>query len=640
MIVLERLPLWGLSQLRRLRASDQSRKAVLLAGSRLDRLVSKFSRVEPLPETHRGKGRAVAYLLSVQVTEAFLAQGGTDSRAERALLTFFKDEQILQAYRKFLLQWVNETIGVWQAAVYEAQASECEKITFLPAAEHSARLLRCWRRVQRDVAPDAIEVMEDRFMFAVTRLRDFVYGCLAGVALLGRLLWLVPCQGITVRSPRPRKFLVALHNYWNVAAAAGRPWDLRSADFLVDGERVRREDLLVLISRQVKMKERVRQYREAGIAFASLFQAPLPWEYVTRLVPRVLKTVVHLWLPSGAIHPLLRRRTCGAILYGIRLESLLQHYAIGVLLNAEEDSYEAIVETVVLNKFGGATSWIPHTVVGGGYQMGYLHFDLLPLQGWFHVRTYGVTWSKRMRVKPVGIPTNDRIGAPDAELATEAARRLVEGLRRDAKVKVVGVFTGSYTPDGFVRQRYQRFLRILASLVERTANVRVVIKPKASTEWPEHSFFLFEDPFRSMIEAGVKDGTIFVLDPRRDMTCTAQYLMAVSDVVLSTGQHAAFGSAWVEAMLMGKPSYVFAPSEFRAAPFADQFFDRWIFDDKEKLVQAVVEELEVPHRGEIPGDIRNLFDPYNDGRAIERLRTEILGIVKPGFRSFAGAAPL
>ena len=636
MIVLERLTLSGLLRLGRLRRAFPSRRAVLLKVGRAGHLVARFIGVEPLPESHRGRGRAVAFLLSIPVTEALLRQGAGDGGAQRALLAFFGTDEIMQAYRKFLLQWTTESVTAWQTALHEAQDSGCKTVTFLPEGPYSAGLLGCWKKIQQDAALDAIEIVEDRLTFAVARLRGYLYGCLAGMALLWKMLGLLLRQGMVLHSPRPSRHLVALHSYWNVAS--GRPWDLRSADFLVDGKRVRREDVLMLISRGGNMEERVRQYREAGLAFARLSQLPSPLTYVAGMVPRLMKAVAQLCRPSKSVHPLLRRRAAGAILYGIRLEILLQHYRIGVLLNAEEDSYEAVVETVVLNRFDGATSWIPHTVVGGLYTMGYLHFDLLPLQGWFHVETYGQTWNKRMRVRPVGIPTNDRNHDSEAVLASEPVRTLVAGLRRAGTVKIMGAFTGSYNPDAFVKERYRRFLLVLASLIERASHLRIIIKPKASQEWPEHSFFLFEEPFRSIIEVGVKEGRIAVLDPRTGMTCTAQYLMAVSDAVLSTGQHAAFGSAWVEALLLGKPSYVFAPSEFRSAPFAGEFFDRWMFDGEEQLARVVTAALETPGTGEVDGMIKHLFDPFNDGHAIERLRSEILAVIKPEFHAPTGAA--
>lgn len=636
MILLEQLSLAGLLRLAGLWKRSPHRRTVLLKAGRLGRRIAGILGIEVLPDRHRGRGRAQAFLLAIPVTEALLRRGHGDRAAQRALKGFFGTDEIMQAYRKFLLQWTLDALTDWQAALYETVVGGSETVICVPAGRQSAAFLHCWRTLQPDARPDAIEIVEDGGVALAEACYGSLYGCLAGLALLAQCLGRLMRQGLCLRAPRPSRYLVALHNYWNVAS--GRPWDLRSADFLVDGKRVRREDLLLLLSRGGNTEERMRQYREAGIAFVLLSRLPLPVAYAVRLVSRLLKAAICLCLPSLSVHPLLRRRAAGAILYGVSLEVLLQHYRLGVLLNAEEDSYEAVVETAVLNKFGGATSWIPHTVVGGLFTMAYLHFDLLPLQGWFHAENCGETWNKRMRVRPVGMPTNDLRDHAEATLASDAVRQLVEGFRRDGAVKVLGAFTGSYTPDAFVKERYLRFLRALAALAGQAASLRFIIKPKATAEWPEHAYFLSEEPYKSAIRAGVEAGRITVLDPRAGLTCSAQYLMSVSDAVLSTAQHAAFGSVWVEALLLGKPSYVFAPSEFRSAPFAGKFFDRWIFDSEERLVETVTGSLKAPGTGEVDSMIARLFDPFNDGRAIERLRSEVLAVVPPQFRTADGAA--
>jgi hypothetical protein len=396
----------------------------------------------------------------------------------------------------------------------------------------------------------------------------------------------------------------------------------------VDEQHIRREDLLILISRRGNYEELRKQYTGAGIGSADLFGPPVPLKYLISLVPRLLRTVFEFWLPAWSTHPLLSRRTAGAILYGLQLETFLHHYEIGVLLSAEEHSHQHVVETVTLNKFGGRTAWIPHTAfTNTGYPTAYFHYDLLPVQGWFPILTYGNTWSKRMVVKPVGIPTNDGANLSDEDLASQQVRRLIKELK--ASYKIVGVFTGSYTPDQFVMERNRRFLEVLAQLAEQRGGLRMVVKPKATPEWPENSYFLADEPFRSIIERGIKDQSIIILDPLKDLTCSAQYLIGVSDVVVSTGQYAAFGSVWLEALLLGKPSYVFAPSEFRSAPFADELFDRWLFDDEKKLVSMVIENLQNSEAHGVDERVKYLFDPFNDGRALERLRDEIVRIAKP-----------
>ena len=235
-----------------------------------------------------------------------------------------------------------------------------------------------------------------------------------------------------------------------------------------------------------------------------------------------------------------------------------------------------------------------------------------------------------MAVRPVGVLWNDEAGRAGAGVVSEQARRALEEAK--AGGKVVGAFPGTYFPDEFLAEENQRFLRVLARLVERDDRLRVVIRPKASPDSPWHAEFLFVEPFRSILEPGVKGRKIFILNPREGPMGTAQDLIRASDVVVSTGQFEAFGSVWAEALLLGKPSYVLAAPEFRGAPPAPEFFDEWLFDDEEALVAAVLGALQGVPGSRVDERITHLFDPYNDGRAMERFRAEVAALIPSELR--------
>lgn len=623
MIVLERCTLLGLYRLRRLWSVCSCRKVLSLSGGPLSRLLGRIIHARQFTAERAGQGRILASFLSVPITEAIVEQGMGDPRAAAALQAFWEDDRILLAYRKILAEWVEHAIAPWQVVLREAKAHGCEKITFVPVSRVSFQVMRCWRDLQREVPTHSIEIVDDRIGLGLAGLCSVLASWVVTLGLLGKVLDLLVRQGVSARRPRPKRYLVGLHNYWNMRK--GQSWDLRSADFLVDGRGLAREDLLILISRNVRIEERQQQYSESGIPWASLFGPPVPVSYLLSFIPRLFKALLAIGTPSVYATPFLRRRTAGAVLYGLRLEIFLQHYVPGVLLSCEEHSHIHIVETVVANRFGGATAWIPHSICANtGYQTAYIHYDLFPSQGWFTAEAFGRSWSPQTKVRPVGIAANDGLALPEADIAGPGARRIVESAQ--GKLQIVAAFTGSHCEDEFVRERHRRFLTALAMLTERRKDVLVVVKPKASSEWPEHAEFLFEDPFAAILSPGVKAQQIVVLDPRKQQTCLAQYLMNAASLVLSTGQFAAFGSVWAEALLLGKPSLVFVPAEFRHAPFALEFFDRWFFDDEDKLVSCVMDHLKEPASGRVNDRMRHLFDPFGDGRAIERLRNEILAL--------------
>jgi len=634
MIVLDRFSLLAFWRLRRMQASCPCRTVVALRGGRLARLLMGASQIS---EDHLAKGQVFASFLSVTVTEAMLEQGEIDDRVQQALGRFFGDQHILLAYRKALAQWVQEQLALYEAALQEANGRGCATVAFLPADSQSARVLHCWKSIPREFPTSSIDIVANSSVFLLTRLQALFWSWLLGCGLLLKAAALVGRQGVTLRAPKRQHFLAALPNYWGVSA--GRPWSLRSVDFLVDGRAIHRQDILAIFFKTGKTKDerkrlhdlRKRQYTDAGIAWAMLAGPPVPLRLLLSLMVRICHALLLLWLPAQSIHPVLRRRAMGIILYGVQLEVFLQHYAVKVILNVEEHSCEHIVETVVVNKFGGRTVWVPNTVAfREGFYLSYLHYDLVPVQGWLPVEAYGKTWSPHAAIKPVGVTTNDAASLPDEVLATEPVRRLIQGL--GAHAKIVGAFTGSFTSDQFIRERNLRFLTVLSELVDQEQDLKVIIKPKASEENPDNSYFLVEEPFRSVLEKGLREKRIFILDPRQGLSCTAQYLMNASDVVVSTGQYAAFGSVWVEALLLGKPSYVFAPSEFRSGPTSKALFDRWLFDDVDKMRDIVLEGLKRPQSRQVDRAIQHWFDPFNDGRAIERLRAEILHLAGEEYR--------
>ena len=598
-------------------------------GSRCLRLCDR-ERIQVISKRDRyRRGHAIASHFTVGLTEAMLARWHVDPQMEQVLLGFFyKDEHILVAARKNLILWIQDQIALYEAAWRIAIERRCPRATFVPSDPHALRLLRCWQEARQTRGPEALEIVEHTVLLWIGRLRSTLWSWLVGIGLLAKGLMKVMRQGVVWRRPTRRTFRVALPNHHGVSK---RPQDVGFADVLVDGQRLRREEVLLLVSGSRHDVERLRDHA-VGITRAKLFGPPVPLSYLLRVLPRLLRAARGFWAPGGAPHTLLRRRTAGAILHGLSFEVLLHHYAIGVLLNAEEYFSQHVIETVVLNRWGARTAWIPQTVTYVGHQTAYLHYDLLPIQGWCPVGPYGKTWSRRMTVRPVGVLWNDAARRSDAGLVGGPARRIIE----DAKAggRIVGAFPGSYFPDEFLdeflMEENQRFLRVLAMLVERDERLRVVIRPKASPDSPHHSDFLFAEPFRGILEQGVKDRKIFILNPRDGPIGTAQYLIEASDVVVSTGQYEAFGSVWVEALLLGKPSYVLAAPEFRGSTPAPEFFDEWLFDDEKALADTLIAALQDPPGPGVDERIRHLFDPYNDGRAIERFREEIIALTRSG----------
>lgn len=552
-----------------------------------------------------------------------LAGLAIDHAVEHVFLSYFlQDVNILQAYRKCFVQWVEGKIAIYETALGKAAERGCRSVRIIAPDAHTFLLLKCWKNVQRHFPAGGVEVVRSRVGFALAAFRGNFLNVAISLGLLGKILLAVLRQSIVIRSPVPRRFPIAVHNFFGLVRGPGRAW---TADFLIDGTYFRRDDLLVIMSLRGKDAPHNHEYAEAGVACVDPRSLPFPVGYLTRLVPRVLRCAWNLITPDAALHPELRRRAAGSILYAIGLEVVLNHYAIGVLLRGEEHSHLHILDTVTLNRFGGQTVWKPYCHGHwGNFTAAYLHYNYLPIPGWFPAEVHAKTWSRSMRVEPIGVLQNDPAYSAD-DMASEKVRHLVERLRPQSLI--VGVFPGSYSSDEFLVERYRQFFLAIAQLARQNDRLRFLIKPKASETQPEYGYFLDEEPVRSIIREGRQHDQIFVLAPQDGWACTSQYLMKVSDVVLSSAQRSAMSSAWIEASALGKPAFAFTPGEFRQTPFADYLFDRWLFDDIDKLVSAVLQSLQGQENAAGDERIRRWFDPFRDGCATFRLRTGVLELL-------------
>ncbi len=613
--------------LRRRRATCPCGRLVVLRRSWTSRwlcLVQR-ERIHHVSTDQLGRARVITSSLTARLMDAMLGRGGVDPQLEQLLLRFFfHDEHIRFVCRKNLFQWVQDQATLYQAAWEMARARRCPSAAFVPTDPYAARLLGCWKAAHDPQAAAGLEIIEHNLLVGLGVWRNAAWSWLAGSGLLAGVLVRVARQGMVRRLPARRAFRVALHNHHGISR---RPQDVRFAECLVDGQRLRKQDVLLLLSGARRDLKRQRQSLGDGIASTRLFGPPVPLPYLVRLVPRLLRAVGAFWGVRGTAHAVLRWRAAGAIRYGLLLEAVLSHYAIGVLLSTEESFSHHIVETVVLNHWGARTAWIPESVASRDYNMTYLHYDLLPIQGHFPATLHDGTWSRRMAVKPVGMLWNDGTSHAEMASASEPVRAIIADAKRLSR-KILAAFAGSYSaPDEFLVERYRRFLAVLAALAAQDPRLLILLKPKANADTPRHLTFLFQPPFWDVLEPGIRQGTIRLLDPREGLTCAAQDLIAAADAVVSTSQYAAFNSVWAEALLLGKPSYSFTPSEFRRALSAPGLFDEWLFDDEDALLAKLQAALrEPPARPQVEARIRWLFDPYNDGRALERFRDAVLSL--------------
>jgi len=625
MLILERLSMFTLPWLWR-SSGCSCRQVLVLHDSWLTRLCIPRKRYRRIEGRHCGKGAVLASFQSTALTETVIKRGGIDRYAEKCLIRYFQNNMISTAFRKFLAEWIEGSVALYEAGLSQAISSKCDGVLFVASHAESFQVIQCWKESQQqEMEPNRIKVILVNVASAMSTVGSWFYGLAAAIAFIGTVVWQVLRQGVKLRAPARKRFRILMHDYWDVSQNC--PWGIRAADFLVNKETIHQKDIFVLLSRQPRHKDRLKQYNSAGLACRAINEVPFTLPFLISICARLARAFSSLMMPSGAVG-IIRRRTIGAMLYAVWLENVMWHYSFGALLSCEEHSHVHIVETAVLNRFGAKTVWVPHSLaLKPGYSSSYISYDLCPCPGSFLAGLDNGTWNRHMRVKIVGLPANDGLSAGQSMMAREEVRHQIESLRRTHRI--VAAFTGSYTPDDFVNERYLSFLRMLSRLAEIDNTVRIVLKPKANEEWPEHGDFLLGQPFESVIGRLVRDGRIVILNPRYGLACSAQYLINQSALSLSTAQYALFGSVWAEALLLGKPSLAYAPPEFRHAPSAGVLYDRWIFDDEERMVEEAVRALRSQRNIETEDAIRDWLDPYRDGHALDRLHAEITAILSP-----------
>jgi hypothetical protein len=558
----------------------------------------------------------------LEVTEAvcrrFLPDEAAPVAAARA---FFRDSHVGLAFRKRLARWVEDVLRVYFRALSMAEPGT--EVLFVPEDQDGADLVRA---IPPDVLTgidghDRTRVVAGGWFSATGALRVLGMRALTAVlplAVAGRLAWR---QGVAWRRPSRRPYKVGVQNVWGLTRSEQR---FRHDLFCIDGQRIAARDLLVVLKRPTPGRDAVAEYRAAGVDAVDPAALRVPVGYLLRdLLPRLIAFAARgVFGPIRPMEGYFARTAISFASLGGSWEVLLQHVSLRVLCSIEEHSPPHVVETMVLNRHGGRTVWLPHTqLLRGGYPTAYFHYDVMCAGGAFLHEAYGSTWSSGISVRPVGLASNDDAALPAERLA---APKVIEFIRTLAGRPIVAVFPGSYVA-GRSTARYAHFLEALVSILRARPDAHVVIKPKG----PRQVDFLYEEPLHDIIHGAMTEGQLTILNPKNGEACSAQYLAREATVVLSTtGWNAPIGSAWVEALMLGKPSFAYNPGPFYELPLLDEFYGSLIFDREDKLAQMVVDVLDRGWSFPLTERQRRLFDPFCDHRAVDRIVDEIAAMAE------------
>jgi hypothetical protein len=425
-------------------------------------------------------------------------------------------------------------------------------------------------------------------------------------------------KGCSWSGPRSRPyFKVASDNKWVPNQYLGARDDL----FLVDGKRFKKEDVLIVFNpRQPEAPES--RYRAEGVATIDPACLPVPLKFwLTDFMPRVLRFIGSA-VPLSFSEPLstvFLRLALQVIRSSVDFEILLQHVRIGTLTSIVEYATSHIVRTLVLNRYGGRTLRLPHSQLDcPGVVSAYLHYDLFCSSGGYLPAAWGESWSPRTRREAVGLMFNEGNGAAPQSEAAEGAEQLIKTLEREGR-RLLTVFTGSNTGWDLAEEMDWQTLAFVLKLCRQRDDLVVVIKPKFS-----HESFLEAPRFRALLDPYRGTGRVHFLHRRWGMECTSTYALKHSVACV-----AAHGSVVAEALAEGVPVFV-PPFPEHKTPWVEQllgtvFFES--FQDFEAALEASVDGA-LPRSADLQL-MRKWFDPYCDGRAIERMKELVLALNDP-----------
>jgi len=560
-----------------------------------------------------------AQATSLDVTETLWRELSAARQIGKALNDFFQDPHGEYALRKALIldvEWRLEAIF----AAGELAEETGRTVRLAAASPLDGAILDVLSR--RAGSPRRMVDLWDREPYRRAERRHAAGARFRGLAR--SVLWLggVPLRrGLRWRAPRVRPFFkVASDNKW----APGFDVTLGRADdvFLVDGERIRIEDALVLLNPHQPGAPR-EAYTAAGIAVVEPERLPVPLDFWIRdATPRLARFLVAALAVRGPFAGVVVRKAIDIALAATAFRVLLQHVGIGVLTSVVEYDPMHVIKTLLLNRDGGAQVRLPHSHMDyPGAALAYLHYDIFWSAGEYLPTMWGGSWSPHTRAMSVGLLFG-HMAEGSAENASPGALALVSRLRSEGR-RVVTVFTSSnaeatYAPQANSDIDFQ-MLTLTLNGCARLDDVVVLIKPKLG-----HDAFLDTPRFQELLGPHIAAGRVHLVHPRWSTGCAAGYLLHRSEVNVAYG-----GSVVIEALLAAVPVIVPLVGATHMTPFVRKFLGTVFFEDDTEFQEAFRALLDGKRASSFDvGVVREWFDPFEDRGAIQRMRDAVAGLLE------------
>jgi len=422
--------------------------------------------------------------------------------------------------------------------------------------------------------------------------------------LLYRLI--ISTKKLTFGKFARKNYLFGIEN----AYSCNSPGRTTGFNFIIDGWQVKKDDLIVFMARGNSLLDEIDKGGYNYIFFKDL-KCPLKW-YIKK-VKTLFVFVVKLFLVNVSLSPidlLIKSYALKIIGSSLKWELLMKNYYIKNIFDVEEHSFSHIVKTLILSKYDCRNVRLPYAQLDiHNSFLAYIYYTYFFSSGKYLPGTFSSSWSKDTKIVEVGVWRNDDLFIDDSENAEIKLRNLVSQV--NGHKKIITILSNT----SVIPEMDMELVELGVKILDNFRDCILFIKIKG-----HHDKYFGQSPIKEKIEPYIDQKRLFLLTKGNGWHSTPQYMFKYSTLILAN-----CGSVIVESLLANAPIFVTSSSFLFDTPFTKMLKRHILFDDTEKLWEAIKDYLETGDKSIFRfEDYYEWFDQYRDGKATERMRGQLI----------------
>jgi hypothetical protein len=389
-------------------------------------------------------------------------------------------------------------------------------------------------------------------------------------------------------------------------------------DFLVDGDKIRKQDIIFFSRGPHTDDGRQKAYRDAqkyGYAHFDLCKLSLTLKaFVTRVISKyiILGSKALLCDLNGSNFSLFSSIFSYFANFGLPYEKVFSNYKIGAELGHSYFSPYHIVESIICQSFGAKyylMHWSDMSININNHIVAFLGCDKYLVWGDAHIK--GVEGGSELFC---------HTGYVFKRFILEIKSRrnkILSDANVDVKGKVISFFDESFGGEvKMVEEHFVNFWEMALKLALKEKDNTIIIKPKELSRYLK----LSDHQMKHFLE--IK--TQLELLPNSHIITQWSFIegIGVSDIVVTQGM----ASSATIAIICGIDGFYLDQVDYDH-PFSKLFKDKIVFDDSDKLINMIQEVIKggASPLKDISPELLRRYDHYGDDRGIDLFRTILSG---------------